>query len=149
MNETTWQARVISNGRETAEAFVRSQKLAIGPPLQFDAEFKGVTALEILLAALGADIVNGFAAVARQQRLSVDQLEATVEGSLNNPLTFLGVVGETGHPGLETAKVTLYIGTLDSEAAVKKAWLETLKRSPLVNTLSKAATLKLSFKISL
>jgi uncharacterized OsmC-like protein len=149
MKDTTWQVRVVSTGRDKADAYVRKQRISIGPPLQFDAEYNGVTAIEYLLAALGADLVNGFAAVARRHRLTIDQLEATVEGHLNNPLTYLGVVGEKGHTGLETARATLYIGTLDDAATVKKAWQETLKRSPLVNTLHKAAKLELGFKIAL
>ena len=48
-----------------------------------------------------ADLVNGLQTLGRRRRVVIDQVEAVVEGELNNPLTYLGVVGETGHPGLE------------------------------------------------
>ncbi len=99
-----------------------------------------------MLGALGADLVNGLATVARRHRVDVGKIEATVEGRLDNPLTHLGVVGETGHPGLAHAHVKVYVSSLDSESRIQNAWQETLDRSPLVRTLRGSVQLELTLQ---
>jgi hypothetical protein len=81
--------------------FVRKHQFPVGAPLQFDAEYDAITALEYVLGAIGADVVHGLQTLARKRRVDIDQVEAVVQGELNNPLTYLGVVGADGPPGLE------------------------------------------------
>ena len=77
-----------------------------------------MSALEYVLAAIGADLVNGLQTLGRRRRVAIEQVEAVVEGELNNPLTYLGVVGETGHPGLEKVRVRVYLASPEEEAVI-------------------------------
>ncbi len=101
MDETKWTLRVRGAGKGPSTVYVRHSQFQAGDPLSFDPEYDYVTALEYLLGAIGADLVGGLQVIARRQRVQVNDIEAVVSGKLNNPLTYLGVVGEEGHPGLE------------------------------------------------
>ncbi|MBZ0135414.1 MAG: hypothetical protein K8I27_03445 [Planctomycetes bacterium] len=147
--EHTWQVRVSGRPGADADVFVRKQKFKVGVPIQFDAEYSSVTAIEQLLGAFGADLCQGLLLRVRKRRLEVDGVEAVVEGRLNNPLVYLDVVGESGHPGLEYLTARVYVSTLHSDAELQPAWEETLKLSPLVNTLRNCVTMDLSFKPAL
>jgi hypothetical protein len=73
-------------------------------------------------------------------------MEASIFGRLNNPLTLLGVVGESGHPGFETISCTLYVSADADERLLEDIWQTTLARSPLVNTLSRCVGLTLNLR---
>jgi uncharacterized OsmC-like protein len=119
----------------------------VGPPLDFDPESDAVSAVEYLLGALGADVLNGFRAEAKRRRLPLDDAEATVDGRLDNPLTHLRVVGEHGHPGLASASVKVYATSSAAEQALLEAWDESLERSPLVRTLRTSVDLKTELEV--
>jgi hypothetical protein len=143
-----WSVRVSASRPTQAAVFVRKHRYEVGLPLHFDEEYEQISALEYVLGAIGADIVNGLQALARKRRLSVDQVEAVVQGELNNPLTYLNVVGEQGHPGLETVSIKVYISSLEPEAQIHQLWEDVLARSPLVRTFQKAVQLELNLQIT-
>ncbi|MSQ32833.1 MAG: OsmC family peroxiredoxin [Dehalococcoidia bacterium] len=147
MEETRWTLRVRAGSKGPSTIYVRRRQFQAGEPLHFDPEYAHATAVEYLLAAIGADLVGGLQVIARRQSLQMNQVEAVVSGKLNNPLTYLGVVGEEGHPGLEQVAVTVYVSSAESEARIRQAWDEMLKRSPLVNTLKPTVRLDLTVKL--
>jgi uncharacterized OsmC-like protein len=149
MERYEWTVRVAAPDRERATVFVRSHRLEVGTPVAFDVEHPRVTALEHLLGALGADLTVGLRAAARRHRLDVDAVEATVQGELEAPGAYLGVVGEAGSPRLSRARIKVYVSTLDDEAEVKAAWDEALDRSPIYQTLRGAVALELEIKIAI
>src|SRR6266849_1473041 len=112
MERYTWTLRVSTACKDRATVFVRQQQFTVGAPVQFDAAYDAITALEYVLVAIGADVVHGLQALARKRRGEVDHVEAVVEGELNHPLTYLGVVGERGHPGLERVSVKVYVASI-------------------------------------
>lgn len=126
---------------------MRKHQFTVGVPLQFDPEYPHITALEYALGALAADIVGGLQVISHRRRLKLDNVEAVLSGELNNPLTYLGVVGETGHPGLERVNVTVYVSSTGSEEEIGLIWEEMLQKSPLVNTLKRAVKLDLVMKV--
>jgi hypothetical protein len=142
----TWSVRVTSGTRDRAEVHARRHRFVVGRPVEFDVESESISALEYLLGALGADLVAGFAEIAGQRRVDVGKLEAVVEGQLDNALTRLAVVGESGHPGLSRARVKLYVSSLDPEEALRSVWRETLDRSPLACTLRDSVQLELTLQ---
>jgi hypothetical protein len=77
----------------------------------------------------------------------IEQLEAVVVGELNNPLTYLGVIGETGHPGLEKIRIRVYVASPEEEAIIQSLWQEILAISPLVRTFQAAIQLDLSLQV--
>ena len=143
MTSFEWELRVRSTDPGRATAYTRNQQFEVGKPLAFDAEYGHVTALEYVLGAIGADIVNGLTGLARTRRVGVDSVEALVTGELNNPLTHLAVVGEDGHPGIERVRVRVYVTSDETEAKIVKVWNEMLERSPLVHTFRPALDLEL------
>ena len=142
-----WRARIAADAPGRASVYIRRNSFLVGPPLAFDQEAETVNALEYLLGALGADVLNGFRAEAKRRRVRLDHAEATVEGRLDNPLTHLKVVGEVGHPGLTEATVKVYASSPDAEEAVREAWTDALERSPLVRTLRSSVNLTLELQV--
>ncbi|GAB4410709.1 MAG: hypothetical protein Fur0044_04520 [Anaerolineae bacterium] len=144
-----WSVRVSANQQNRAVVFVRKHRYEVGLPLHFDEEYEQIAALEYVLGAIGADIVNGLQALARKRRLSLDYVEAVVQGELNNPLTYLDVAGEQGHPGLEWVAIKVYVSSLEPEEQIHQLWKDVLARSPLVRTFQKAVQLELNLQITL
>ncbi len=149
MGSHHWTLRVRGDARDRATAFVRRHQFEVGAPLHFDEEYDRVSCLEYVLATIGGDLVNGMRRLAHRRRLQVDQIEAVVEGELNNPLTYLGVVGESGHTGLEKVSVSIYASTLEDKEQVRAAWDEVLEKSPLARTFQSSINLELSLKLIL
>jgi hypothetical protein len=149
MERYTWTLRVSTADKDRATVFARTHQYSVGAPVQFDSAYDAVTALEYVLGAIGADIVNGFRALARKRRVEVDHVEAIVQGELNNPLTYLGVVGESGHPGLEQVSVKVYIASLATQEEIQRVWQEMLDKSPLVRTFQSAIRFELSMQVVL
>lgn len=142
-----WSVRVgASPENRAATVFVRKRQYAVGAPIHFDSDYQEVTALEHVLGALGADIVNGLRAIARKRRVEVEHVEAVVRATLNNPLVYLGVVGETGHPGIETVTVKVYVSSLADRETLEAVWDETIRSSPLCQTFAPLVELTLDLK---
>jgi hypothetical protein len=147
MEGYTWTLRVSATERGQATVFARQHQFRIGAPVHFDRAYETVTALEYVLGAIGADLVNGLQTLARKRRVAIEQVEAVVEGELNNPLTYLGVVGETGHPGLERVRVRVYLASPEAEPTIQDLWQEMLAISPLVRTFQAAIRFELRLQI--
>lgn len=145
----TWTSRVRGTGENEATAYTRNQAFVVSGQASFKEADSHPSAVEYLLGALGSDLIAGFAAHAARRGIVVDALEASISGRLNNPLVFLGVVGETGHPGFEAISGTLYVSTDADEPTLHEVWQEALTRSPLVNTLQHCVALSLELQITL
>ena len=146
MEEQGWSVRVRSADKDRAIVYARSQTFEVGAPASFDQEYPHITALEQLLGAVGADLVNSLLAIAKAQRAELDGVEAVVHAELNNPLTYLGVVGEQGHPGVEKLSVKMYVSSVEEEERIRSMWAETLRRSPLAHTFQHLLELDLSLE---
>lgn len=142
-----WSVRVRSTGHDQATAYVRQHRFLVGAPVHFDEAAEAISALEYALGALAADLVVGFAALARRRRVRVDAVEAVVLGQLNNPLTVLSVVGEVGHPGMERVAVKVYVTSDADEEELQRAWSDALELSPLARTLRDAVDLQFELRI--
>ena len=143
----TWTLRVSSEDPVSATAYVRRHRFDVGVPLQFDEEYDCVTSLEYVLGAIASDVVVGFRRLARRRRLDVDRVEALVHGQVDNPLTFLQVVGEEGHPGLTDVVLKVYVSSIDPPDRVNAVWEETLRTSPLVRTFQDCVELRLEHEV--
>lgn len=147
MENHAWTLRVHSEHPESASAFVRHHRFEVGQPLQFDEEYAHVTSLEYVLGALAADVAVGFRRLAKKRRVDVDRVEAVVRGEVDNPLTYLQVVGEEGHAGLTKVAVKLYVSSVDAPERVDAVWDETLRASPLVTTFGSCVELELEHEV--
>lgn len=136
-----------TSSKDSATVFVRKHQFTVGAPLQFDEDYPRVTPLEYVLGAIGADLANGLLELAKRRRLEVDRVEVVVHGELHNPLTYLGVVGEEGHPGLETLEIKVYASSLEEEENLRRVFEESLRRSPLACTFETVLQGKVSLDV--
>jgi hypothetical protein len=149
MNDHTWTVRVERIGAKQAKAYTRNHAFVVGEQAGFEESDPHPSAVEYLLGALGGDLLRGFEAQAARRRVAVDALELRLSGRLNNPLTHLGVVGETGHPGLESIEGTLYASADAEEEVLAEMWKEVLSRSPLYDTLRRCAAVAIELRVML
>jgi len=133
--------RVRATGGRGVRVTTRGVQLSIGRPVEFDAEATEASALECALAAIGAEIVGGLKEVARRRRLAIDDVEAVVKGTLEAPLVYLGVVGETGRPRLSTVSVRVYVSSPEEGELIERAFHDAMMVLPLVGTLRAATNL--------
>jgi hypothetical protein len=130
----TFSVRVAKGPDDGATASVRRERVTVGAPLSFDESYPKATSFELLLAAVGTDLVSGLAALARKARVPLDNVEALVQGEIENPLAHLRVVGETGHPGLKALSAKVYVRTGEAPDRVRGVWADLLASSPMVHT---------------
>jgi hypothetical protein len=147
MSDYTWTVRVERVGENEAKAYSRNHAFVIGEQASFRESDPQPSAVEYLLGALGGDLLRGFQVQAARRRVAVDALELMLSGRLNNPLTHLGVVGEEGHPGVESIRGTLYVSADAAPAAVEEMWRAALDRSPLFNTLRRCVALSVELRV--
>ena len=143
-SDYAWTSRVSWTGEGRARAYTRNHAFTVGGQASFREADAHPDAVEYLLGALGGDLISGFESHATRRGVEVDAMEASIFGRLNNPLVYLGVVGESGHPGFETISCTLYVSADVDEEVLKEVWQTTLTRSPLVNTLDRCVSLTLN-----
>lgn len=142
----TWTARVRWVGDMQAIVYTRNNSFNVGQPASFRDRDPRPSAVELLLGALGGDLVNGMGAASHQRGLTIDAMELALSGTLANVLVTVGVIGETGDPYFNDISGTLYISSDSDEALLKEAWAEALKRSPIANTLKYAATISIELR---
>jgi uncharacterized OsmC-like protein len=143
-----WTARVRWVSDMQAAVYTRNNTFAVGQPASFRDRDPHPSAVELLLGALGGDLVNGMGASAKQQGLTIDNMELALSGTLANVLVTVGVIGETGDPHFTDISGTLYVSSDSDEAALQEAWAEALKRSPVANTLKYAATISIELRVA-
>jgi hypothetical protein len=143
--EYEWRARVRSTGSLKSTVYCRNFSIDVGQPASFEESDKHPSAVEYLLAALAGDLTTGFATECAKCGLSVDDIEMTIGGKLNNVLAHLGL--EEGDPSFASIEVKLFVSSFDDEAKVREAWDRTFQRSPLASTLKKSVKLKSKLSI--
>jgi hypothetical protein len=143
MSDHTWTVRVRTAGDQEVVVHSGKHSIRVGKPVSFQPDEPLLTALELFLAAFAADIVGGFQRVMKARRIPIDAVEFSVNCTLNNPLTHIGVVGEKGNPGVKSLEGTLYVTGDFDDASLNLIWNEVLARSPLACTLAPVMNLRL------
>ena len=138
----------MANEAAGARAYVRKNHFDVGLPLTFDSEYAHVTALEYLLGAIAGGLVAGLKDLGRRRRLDIDHVEAVIHAELRNPLTYLGVVGETGDPGISGINVKVYVETAAAEETIRGLWDEMLRRSPMWHTFRTLTRIDLQLELT-
>jgi len=140
-----WRVRVRSTDNRAATAYARNFSFTLGQPASFDESDDHPSALEHVLAALAADLVNGFASHCRQAALEIDDLECTVKGRLHDVLAHVGL--SEGDPSLAGIDLSLFATSPEKGAILREAWQAVRKRSPLFQTLAKSCTINDRFVV--
>lgn len=141
-----WRVRARSTGPLRSKVYFRNFTVEVGQPASFEERDERASAVEYLLVALGGALSTGFANECRRAGLSVDDVEITVTGRLDDVLVPLGL-GSGGDPGFAAITVKCFASTHDDEDAVRSCWERTLATSPIAATLRKACDLRCRFAI--
>ena len=134
-----WRARVRSTAPREATVYARNFSWQIGQPASFEESDAHPSAVEALLGALAADVMNGLATRCGQRGLAIDELESNVNGRLENVLAHVGL--EDGDPSIAKIELTVFVTSASAESDLRAEFDETLRRSPLFATLAKACTI--------
>jgi hypothetical protein len=143
--EYEWRARARSTGSLKSTVYCRNFSIEVGQPASFETSDKHPSAVEYLLAALAGDLTTGFATECAKSSLTVDDIEMTVSGRLNNILAHLGL--EEGDPSVASIEMKCFVSSFEDEKKVREAWERTVRRSPLAVTLGKAVDIKIKLSI--
>jgi hypothetical protein len=140
MDTITFSLRVTAPSPDVARVSIGRRQFPIGRPMEFDEASPHVAAIEYALGAVGGEIVNGLRAFADRRRLAIDAVEAVVNATMENGLTYLEVIGEQGQPKIAHIHVKVFVSALDV-AATHTLFEQMLDRLPLVCTLRAAGVL--------
>jgi hypothetical protein len=136
----TWTVRAHSHQGAIRVQAGRRASFSSDPPL--------LSALDCLLGALAADLVNTLSDCARRDRVNLDQLECRLSGRLNDQLADGSAASPDRTPALSSVWGTLYVSAADDKEGVRRVWQHALRRSPLFTTLDRctAVSLELQFE---
>ena len=140
-----WSARVRWTEGMQARAFIRNHAFTVGQPASFDTQDIAPSAVEYVLAALGGCLAVGFQWRASRRGLAVRNLEISLQAQAENILVFLGLE-EQGHPGLKTIQGRLYVDVDGDEDVLQDIWQETLRRSPVTQSLLRGVSTHFEFR---
>jgi len=142
-SEHVWAVRASRVSPSEARVYARNHAFAVGAQASLRDQDEHPSAVEYLLGALAGDLLRGFEVQAARRQVEVHAGEVNLQGRLHNALVHLGVIGESGHPGLATVTGTFYVSTEAEGPGLEEIWQATLERSPLYHTLSRCATVSI------
>ncbi len=118
------------------KAYIRDHSFAVSEPQDVGGLDAGPRAIEYILGALGACYATGFVLNATKRGVRIKNLEIALEGDIDNILVFLGLSNQ-GHPGYKRIYAKAYIDAEADEKTVKEIWEETVRTSPVGNTVAR------------
>jgi uncharacterized OsmC-like protein len=131
-----WRARVRWLGGFRGRAYVRDHTFIIDEPSDLAGVDTAPNAVEYVLSALGGCLTVGFILNATKNNIRVDNLEVSLEGRIDNILTFLGL-SDQGHPGYREITAKLYVSSPADPKTIQEIWRKTVETSPVGNTLAR------------
>jgi len=140
-----WRLRARSTGHLKSTIYARNFSFEVGQPASFEERDDRPCALEYLFGALAGSLTTAFATECARENLEVDDIEISLNGSLNNILAHMGL--EEGDPSVQRIELKCFASTFADEGKVKTAWARTVQRSPLVATLAKAVDLQIKIAL--
>jgi uncharacterized OsmC-like protein/TusA-related sulfurtransferase len=141
----TWSARVRWTEGMQAKAFMRNHAFNVGQPASFDTQDAAPSAVEYLLAAIGACLAVGFQWRASRLGVEVRNLEVSLQAQADNILVFLGLE-EQGHPAMKKIEGRLYVDADGDDEVLQELWQETLTRSPVTQSLIRQVPVQVEFR---
>lgn len=139
-----WKLRIKWAQGMQAKVLSRNHSFTVGQPLSFNTEDEHVTALEHLLGALGGCLLLGFHWRLTKAGVTVGNLELSMQAKLDNALVFLGIE-DSGHPGLSAVKGKIYVEAEADDALLRETWNQTVRRSPVAQSLLRGTSVDVEF----
>jgi uncharacterized OsmC-like protein/TusA-related sulfurtransferase len=143
-----WSVRVRSNTGTTAKVYCRNQTFISGQPADFGIGVDAPSAVDYLLGALGSCLTVGFQMNASRSGLTVDNVELSIKGKLNNVLYHLQLE-DVGNPSFSEIEGTFYVSSPDEVERLQEVWHTTLDRSPIYQTLYHQVKINIKMSIVL
>ena len=104
------------------------------------------SALELLVAALVADLLAGLGRESMRAGVKIHDAEMAVSAYLDNPLVALGVVGEEGTAAVASLNGSLYVSSDADAETLASLWSVALERAPVHATLRRCVDLSIELK---
>lgn len=139
-----WGARVRWQGGFKSQALVRGHTFTIDEPSTLIGKDEAPNAAEYQLGTLGGCLATGLVLNATKRGVKLRNFEITLDGRLRNILTFFGM-SDDGHPGFQEVVARAYIDADTDDATLADIWRETVKASPIGNTLTRNVVLRDEF----
>ena len=141
-----WRVRAkITQGMDS-RVFSRNHAIDVGQPASFNTEDNHPGSVELLLGALASCLASGFQWRLTQRKVEVFNLEITLSAKPENILVFLGIENE-GSPGFAEISGRVFVDADTAEGVgdevIEAIWQDTLKRSPVAQTLARGIKLNL------
>jgi uncharacterized OsmC-like protein/TusA-related sulfurtransferase len=140
-----WQTRVRWSGGPKAKAYARNHSWEIGQPASFDVQDPAPSAVEYLLSALAGCLAMGFQIHASRRGITIEDLEVSLAGQIDNIYTFLGLE-TSGHSGLKEINGTVYARADADEGVLQEIWQHTLAVSPVTNSLMRNVSVDVALR---
>lgn len=150
MSGTEWTARVRADASGPARVSTRGHDLLSDSSLGLGLRDSHPSSLDLLLAALGSDLVLRLQARLRRAGLAADSLELKLRATLEDSLAALDVRGATGSPALAGITGRCWLTACldpEGEEEARAAWQAARAGSPLAATLGKACPIEIDFQI--
>ncbi len=141
-----WQVRAAGGASGSTRVFARNHVIEVGQPASFDTSDAAPSAIEVLLAALSADLVAGLRWRASRQNIALDNIEFSLSSRAADARVFLGLASD-GQAGLAEIEGRMYVASAASFEALEAIWRDTLARSLLAQTLLRGTELALELKL--
>lgn len=139
-----WQVRVVALGGHASRAYARNHSIDLGRAASFHESDERPSAIEVLLGALGADLLDGWTEATRRAGLPAHDAELRLRATLDEPLAHLGVVGVTGSAAIAEVSGSFYVGVGAPPEVLETLWRETRTRSPIHATLIRSTAISIA-----
>jgi uncharacterized OsmC-like protein len=113
---------------------VRNHTFLVDEPSHLTGEDEAPNAVEYVLGAYGACLATGLIINASRRNIELHNLELALESTQDNAFSFMGINDE-GHSGFDEVKVKLYVQSDADESTLREVWEDTLRTSPVGNSL--------------
>lgn len=147
MDDLACHLRVRGVSAHEAIVYSGTNSFTVGPAISFGGTAPNPAAVELLLGALAADLVCGYRTAAAERRIAVDGVEMALTGTVTDTLVYAGVIGAAGEPSVTAVHGVCYVESDAGHAALEALWHSCLKRSPTFNTLRRAVSVDIVWKL--
>lgn len=141
-----WSVRAQGQEGLSAKIFSRNHSFLAGQPAEFSPQVQAPSAVDYLLGALASCLTVGYKALASRKSISIDNIELTLKGELDNVLFHIGLE-DTGSSAFSRISGTFYVSSPAEDEKLKELWSDTLYRSPVYQTLKQSTEIDIKLSI--
>ena len=134
--EYKWNIRARRTASNETTVYSRNFSWQSGASIDFDKSGSIPGSLEQFLGSLLADVLTCFATRCSRSSLAIDELEGTINSSLNNTLAAAGL--ESGDSSVKKIALVSYVTSPAPEETLREAWNSGLQDSAVYQTMLKA-----------